>query len=156
MCRVREWWFPRYANVVQKSTLFLVFSVIPFKIKVKTVQKLFKTVQWKSRISETKEGNYAETLAEIQVTAIFPLQDMLRSSFPQIYSDLYGDVMFVPFRMGTNMAAGNQQKHLSLSFATKGEIYLSRNSKTIKIIIFPIQELFSPEISHLLNTSAFM
>jgi len=25
----------------------------------------------------------------------------------------------VPIRMGTNMAAGNQQKHLSLSFATK-------------------------------------
>ena len=44
--------------------------------------------------------------------------------------------------MGTNMAAGNQQKHLSLSFATKGEIYLSRNSKTIKIILFPLQELF--------------
>ena len=27
--------------------------------------------------------------------------------------------------MGTNMAAGNQQKHLSLSFATKSWIYLS-------------------------------
>ena len=40
------------------------------------------------------------------------------------------------------MATGNQQKHLSLNFATKGEIYLSRNSKTIKIILFPIQELF--------------
>ena len=122
-------------------------------------QNCSKTVQncsMEARISETKEGNYAKTLAEIQVTAIFPLQDMLRSSFPQIYSDLYGDVMFVPFRMGTNMAAGNQQKHLSLSFATKGEIYLSRNSKTIKIILFPIQELFSPEISHFLNTSAFM
>jgi len=25
----------------------------------------------------------------------------------------------VPIRMGTNMAAGNQQKHLSLSFTTK-------------------------------------
>ena len=38
---------------------------------------------------------------------------------------LYGDAMFVPIRMDTNMAAGNQQKHLSLSFATKGQIYLS-------------------------------
>jgi len=27
--------------------------------------------------------------------------------------------MLVPIQMGTNMAAGNQQKHLSLSFATK-------------------------------------
>ena len=39
--------------------------------------------------------------------------------FTQIYRDLYGDAMLVPIRMGTNMAAGNQQKHLSLSFTTK-------------------------------------
>ena len=39
--------------------------------------------------------------------------------FPQIYRDLYGAAMLVPMYMGTNMAAGNQQKHLSLSFATK-------------------------------------
>ena len=50
--------------------------------------------------------------------------------FPQIYRDLYGDAMLVPTLMGTNMAAGNQQKHLSLSFATKAWIYLSKNSKT--------------------------
>jgi len=37
----------------------------------------------------------------------------------KFYRDLYGDAMLVPIRMGTNMAAGNQQKHLSLSFATK-------------------------------------
>ena len=60
----------------------------------------------------------------------------------QIYRDLYGDAMLVPIWMGTNMAAGNQQKHLSLSFARKGENYLLRNTKTIKIILFPIQELF--------------
>jgi len=39
--------------------------------------------------------------------------------FTQIYRDLYADAMLVPIRMGTNMAAGNQQKHLSLGFATK-------------------------------------
>ena len=57
--------------------------------------------------------------------------------------------MLVPIRMGTNMAAGNQQKHLSLSFATKGKIYLSRKSKTIKIILFPriVQMAKFPEIS---------
>ena len=42
-----------------------------------------------------------------------------REAFPKIYIDLYGDAMLVPIWMGTNMAAGNQQKHLSLSFATK-------------------------------------
>ena len=31
----------------------------------------------------------------------------------------HGDVMFLVIRMGTNMAVGNQYKHLSLSFATK-------------------------------------
>ena len=39
----------------------------------------------------------------------------------QIYKDLYGDPMLVPIRMGTNMADGNQQKHLLPSFATRGE-----------------------------------
>ena len=37
----------------------------------------------------------------------------------QIYRALYGDAMLVPIQMGTNMAAGNEQKHLSLSFAAK-------------------------------------
>ena len=40
--------------------------------------------------------------------------------------------MLEPIRMATNMAAGNQQKHLTLSFATKARIYLSRNSETLK------------------------
>ena len=30
-----------------------------------------------------------------------------------------GDAMQVPIQMGTKMAAGNQQKHLSLRFAIK-------------------------------------
>ena len=72
----------------------------------------------------------------------FPSTRYAEKRIPQIYRDLSGDAMLVPIRMGTNMAAGNQQKHLSLSFATKGELYLSSNSKTIKIILFPIQELF--------------
>ena len=39
--------------------------------------------------------------------------------FTQIYRDLYGDAMLVLIRMSTNMADGNQQKHLLPSFATK-------------------------------------
>ena len=52
--------------------------------------------------------------------------------FTQIYKDLYGYTILVPIAMGTNMAVGNQEKHLPLSFATKVEIYLSENSKTLK------------------------
>ena len=37
--------------------------------------------------------------------------------------------MLVPTQMGINTAAGNEQKHLSLSFATKAWIKLSRDSK---------------------------
>ena len=48
--------------------------------------------------------------------------------FTQIYRDLYGDAMLELIRMGTNMAPGNQQKHLPLSFATW--IYLSRNTRS--------------------------
>ena len=43
--------------------------------------------------------------------------------FTQIYRVLYRDAMLVPIRMSTNMADGNQQKHLLPSFATKAKIY---------------------------------
>jgi len=41
--------------------------------------------------------------------------------FTQIYRDLYEDAILVLICLGTNMAAGNHQKQLSLtlSFATK-------------------------------------
>ena len=42
-----------------------------------------------------------------------------KKCFTQIYRDLYGDAMLVPTWMGTNMADGNQQKHLLPSFGTK-------------------------------------
>jgi len=47
------------------------------------------------------------------------INNLAKKCVIQIYRDLYRDAMLVPIRMGTNMAAGNQQKHLSLSFATK-------------------------------------
>ena len=54
-----------------------------------------------------------------------PGQDLVHSiflcgeTFAQIYINLCGDAMLVPIWKGTNMAAGNLQKHLSLSFSTK-------------------------------------
>ena len=35
-----------------------------------------------------------------------------KKCFTQIYRDLYGDAMLVPTWIATNMADGNQQKHL--------------------------------------------
>ena len=54
-----------------------------------------------------------------------------KKHFTQIYRDLYGDAMLVPIYMGTNMVAGNQQKHLPLSFATKAGVYPLINSKEL-------------------------
>jgi len=67
-----------------------------------------------------KEGKYAKTLAKILVTAIFLMRDMRRNFLPK-FTEICMETlcMLVPIRMGTNMAAGNQQKHLSLSFAKK-------------------------------------
>ena len=42
-----------------------------------------------------------------------------KKCFTQIYRDLYGDAMLVLTWMSSNMADGNQQKHLFPSFATK-------------------------------------
>ena len=63
------------------------------------------------------------------------MQDMRRNVFTQIYRDLYGAAMLVPIQMGTNMTAGNQQKHLSLSFATKACIF-SRGTQKHQNITF--------------------
>ena len=68
----------------------------------------------KSRIWEMKGGKYTKTLAKIWVEGITRLR-----YFTQIYRALYGDAMLELIRMSSNMADGNQQKHLLLSFATK-------------------------------------
>ena len=65
----------------------------------------------KSTIWEKKEGKYAKTLTKIQVMAIFLMQDMQRKFLPKFIE--------ICMEMGTNMVAQNQQKNLSLSFATK-------------------------------------
>jgi len=58
-------------------------------------------------------------LAKNRVSAIFAFVRCSQKCVTQIYRALYGDAMLVPMRMDTNMAGGDQQKHLSLSFATK-------------------------------------
>ena len=69
------------------------------------------------------------------------MQDIRRKRFTQIYSNLYRDAMLVPIRTGTNLAAGNQQKQLTLSFATKNVNLCLEELKIIKIILSLIHEL---------------
>ena len=59
-----------------------------------------------------------QTLTKVQVNAICLKQDA-EKCFTQICRDLYGDATLEPIQMGSSMAAENQQKHLSLNFATK-------------------------------------
>ena len=65
-----------------------------------------------------KEGKYTKALTKIQVSAFFSCTRNSEIFFAYIYRALYGDAMLVPIRMVTNMAAGNQQKHVSRSCAT--------------------------------------
>ena len=63
-------------------------------------------------------GKYTKTLTKIWVEGIIRVRD-----FTKIYRALYGDAMLELIRMSSNMADGNQQKHLLPSFATKAWIY---------------------------------
>jgi len=66
-----------------------------------------------------KEGKICKDFHQDSGCSNFSYARYAEKFFTQIYRDLYEDAMLVPIHMGTNMAAGNQQKHLSLSFATK-------------------------------------
>ena len=113
---------PSYANypaIFASGSAKINFVKFSVSCHSKQIKIKFKTVrQIKSRIREKKDGEYGKTPAKIQFTATFLMQDIQRKRFTQIYSNLYGDAILVPIRIGTNMAAGNQRRHLSLSFAT--------------------------------------
>ena len=68
----------------------------------------------KSRIWEMKENKITISLAKNQVCALFYIRD-IRKNDPKLSSFVWRRHVCVPFR-GANMAAGNQQKHLLLSF----------------------------------------
>jgi len=93
----------------------LVFSVTPCTVQNKSIKNQNSSSD-KVQNLEEKEGKYAKTFAKIQVTAMFLTQDMWRNLFPKFIEFFYGDAMQALIRM----AAENQQKHLSPSFATKG------------------------------------
>ena len=86
----------------------------------KQIEIEIKAVQWiKSRIWEKKGSKHAKPLAKIQVKTFFRQARYPKKCFTQIYRDLYADAMLERIWMGSNKVAGKQQKHLSLSFATK-------------------------------------
>ena len=58
----------------------------------------------------------------------FPTSFPIFKHFTQIYRDQYGDATLVPIRMGTNMAAGNQRKHLASTSVIKAIAFSLRGS----------------------------
>ena len=96
--------------------LLLVFSVTPFKIDqnknqnrpIDKVQNLGNERRYiyKDPRQDSGQRNFSYTR--------YP-----KKCFTQIYRDLYGDAMLVLTCMSSNMADGNQQKHLLPSLATK-------------------------------------
>ena len=75
----------------------------------------------KTRIREKKrKGKYADTRQD-SGHSNFSYARYAEKRFTQIYRDLYGDAMLVPIRMGTNMATGNEQKHLAFCYREKRE-----------------------------------
>ena len=66
----------------------------------------------------------------------------LEKGFTQIYKALYGDAMLVSLGRGTNVAARNQQKDLSLSVTTNVQIHKELiKIKVIFIKSFPGHQL---------------
>ena len=65
-----------------------------------------------------KGGKCTKTLAKIYVEGKIRIRDVRRNDLRK-FIVLYRDAMLVPTRMSTNMADGNQQKHLLPSFVTK-------------------------------------
>ena len=96
--------------------LLLVISVTPFKIDqnknqncpIDKVQNLGNERRYIYKDPRQDSGQ-----RDISYTR-YP-----KKCFTQIYRDLYGDAMLVLTWMSSNMADGNQQKHLLPSFATK-------------------------------------
>ena len=98
------------------SLLLLVFSVMPFKIdenknqnhSIDKVQNLENERRYICKDPRQDSGQRNISYSR------YP-----KKCFTQIYRDLYGDTMLVLTWMSSNMADGNQKKHLLPSFATK-------------------------------------
>ena len=98
---------------------------MPFKIDQNKKSKPFNRLSPES--GNEKKVDMQRPSPRFRSQQFFLRKIYAEKRFPQFYRDLYGAAMLVPTKMVTNMAAGNEQKHLSLSFATKAWIYLWKN-----------------------------
>ena len=96
--------------------LCVVFSVTPFKTdenknKHRSIDKVQNMGNERRYISKDPRQDLGQRN--------IPYTRYPKKCFTQIYRHLYGDAMLVLTWMNSNMADGNQQKHLLPSLATK-------------------------------------
>ena len=117
--------------------LLLVFSVMPFKINQNQNHSIDKV----QNLGNERRLIYKDPRQDLgrrdNSYTRYP-----RTCFTQIYRALYGDAMLELTRMSSNMADGNQEKHLLPSFATLSVNFLLEVLINIKVILFLILELF--------------
>ena len=116
-----------------RKSVFSIFTVTPLKIKMQP----FHTERPKSR--KWKKLNVIKASTRIKSARYF-----VREIFGQ--NALCGDPIRrhigVPLR-GTNMAAGNQQKYLSLSFSLEDLIRIKVEGKSEKELVRQLGELYA-------------
>ena len=96
-------------------TVLLVFSVTPFKIDQNKNQN--RSIDKVQNPGNERRYIYKDPRQESGQRNISYTR-YLKKCFTQTYKDLYGDAMLVLTWMSSNMADGNQQKHLLPSSAT--------------------------------------
>ena len=96
--------------------ILLVFSATPFKIDQNKNQN--RSIN-KVRILGNERREICKDPSQVSGQRTISYTRYPKKCFTQIYRDLYGDAMLVLTWMSSNMADGNQQKHLLTSFATK-------------------------------------
>ena len=96
--------------------LLLVFSDTPFKIDQNQNQN--RSIVKVQNLGNERRYKYKDPRQDSGQRNISYTKNA-KKCFTQTYRDLHGDTMLVLTRMSSNLADGNQQKHLLPSFATK-------------------------------------
>ena len=97
--------------------ILLVFSVTPFKIVQNKNQN--RSIDKVQNLPNERRYIYKDPRQDSSQRNISHTRYPKKCFTRQTYRDLYGDAMLVLTWMSSNMADGNQQKHLSPNFATK-------------------------------------
>ena len=117
-CSLCLWYYDQLVRFDKETNanVLLVFSVTPFKIDQNKNQN--RSIDKVQNLGNERRYIYNDPLQDSGQRNI-SYTKYPKNCFNQTYRDLYRDAMLVLTWMNSNMADGNQQKHLLLSFATK-------------------------------------